>query len=61
VKSPKKLTLKEAQKKNKLEQFIKQEEQKHDVGDEERFNKTLKSMIELQPVKSRKTKKVKKS
>lgn len=36
--------LKEAQKKDKLEQFIKEREKEEQSGDKERFDKALKSM-----------------
>lgn len=43
--SKRKITLKEAQKKNKLEKFIKQEELEINAGDKKKFDETLSSMI----------------
>lgn len=41
----KKITLKEAQKKDQLEKFIQQEEETSKVGDEKDFNQALKLML----------------
>jgi|688.fasta_scaffold00993_57 hypothetical protein len=51
----KKLTLKQAQEQNKLEEFIQQQEDSS-TGDEELFDNTLKSMLENKNVKGKEVK-----
>jgi hypothetical protein len=51
----KKLTLKQAQEQNKLEEFIQQQEDSS-TGDEELFDNTLKSMLENKNVKAKEVK-----
>ena len=51
----KKLTLKQAQEQNKLEEFIQQQEDL-EAGDEELFDNTLKSMLENKSVKAKEDK-----
>ncbi len=50
-----KLTLKQAQEQNKLEEFIQQQEDSS-TGDEELFDNTLKSMLENKNVKAKEVK-----
>jgi hypothetical protein len=51
----KKLTLKQAQEQNKLEEFIQQQEDL-EAGDKELFDNTLKSMLENKNVKVKEVK-----
>lgn len=51
----KKLTLKQAQEQNKLEEFIQQQEDL-EAGDKELFDNTLKSMLENKSVKAKEDK-----
>ena len=51
----KKLTLKQAQEQNKLEEFIQQQEGL-EAGDKELFDNTLKSMLENKNVKAKEDK-----
>jgi hypothetical protein len=51
----KKLTLKQAQEQNKLEEFIQQQEGL-EAGNEELFDSTLKSMLENKSVKVKEVK-----
>ena len=51
----KKLTLKQAQEQNKLEEFIQQQEDL-EAGDKELFDNTLKSMLENKNVKAKEDK-----
>lgn len=51
----KKLTLKQAQEQNKLEEFIQQQEDL-EAGNEELFDNTLKSMLENKSLKVREDK-----
>jgi hypothetical protein len=51
----KKLTLKQAQEQNKLEEFIQQQEDL-EAGDKELFDSTLKSMLENKSVKAKEDK-----
>lgn len=51
----KKLTLKQAQEQNKLEEFIQQQEDL-EAGNEELFDSTLKSMLENKSVKAKEDK-----
>ena len=51
----KKLTLKQAQEQNKLEEFIQQQEDL-EAGNEELFDNTLKSMLENKNIKGKEIK-----
>ena len=51
----KKLTLKQAQEQNKLEEFIQQQEGL-EAGDKELFDNTLKSMLENKSIKAKEDK-----
>jgi hypothetical protein len=50
-----KLTLKQAQEQNKLEEFIQQQEGL-EAGDKELFDNTLKSMLENKSIKAKENK-----
>ncbi len=55
MKNQSRLTLKQAQEQNKLEEFIQQQEDLED-GNEELFDSTLKSMLENKNVKAKENK-----